>query len=88
VHTTLLHRCAISPRALSRPRRPRPDDLRESDAAIAVARRHTTTVATNTIVTTATTVTTITAIASTVATAIFPTAPLLLPLRTRTRPAA
>lgn len=27
VHTNLLHRCAISPRALSRPFRPRPDDL-------------------------------------------------------------
>ena len=39
--------------------------------------------ATNTIVTTATTVTTVTASATTVATAIFPTAPLLLPLRTR-----
>lgn len=52
-------------------------------AAIAVSRRHTTTVAANTIVTTATTVTTVTASATTVATAIFPTAPLLLPLRPR-----
>jgi hypothetical protein len=48
------------------------------------SRRHTTTVATNTIVTIATAITTVTAIATTVTTAIFPTAPLLLqPLRTR-----
>ena len=39
------------------------------------------TVAAKTIVTTATTVTTVTASATTVTTAIFPTAPLLLPLR-------